>query len=261
VDGSPMEAWEKVQQGALLVSEPLARRLGLPLDGGELTLYTDRGPHTFPIAGIYYDYSSAAGGAIMWLEQYRTYWDDDKITAIAIKLNPEADADQTVLDLQSEITRIQSLLIRPNRELRADTLEIFDRTFAITSALQILTTLVAFIGVVSAMLSLQLEKQRQLGLLRALGLTVRQLWGLVLLETGLMGAVAGLVAMPTGYMLSLILVYIINRRSFGWTLQMATLPEPFIQAMLVAVLAALLAGLYPAWRVRRRVTADALRFE
>jgi putative ABC transport system permease protein len=166
-----------------------------------------------------------------------------------------------VRDLQATITPIQSLLIRPNRELRADTLEIFDRTFAITSALQLLTTFVAFIGVVSAMLSLQLEKQRQLGLLRALGLTIRQLWRLVLLETGLMGAVAGLIAMPTGYVLSLILVYIINRRSFGWTLQLAVQPEPFVQAMVVAVLAATLAGLYPAWRISRRVTADALRFE
>ena len=158
VDGSPGRSWEKVQQGAIFVSEPLARRLGLPLDGGTLTLYTDHGPHDFPIAGIYYDYSSAAGGTILWMEQYRAYWDDDKITAISIKLAPEADVDQTVRDLQTAITPIQSLLIRPNRALRADTLEIFDRTFTITSSLQLLTTLVAFIGVVSALLSLQLEK-------------------------------------------------------------------------------------------------------
>ena len=97
---------------------------------------------------------------------------------------------------------------------------VFDRTFAITGALQILATVVAFIGVLSALLSLLLEKQRELGLLRAMGLTVRELWGLVLLESGLMGAVAGVLAMPTGLALSLILIYIINRRSFGWTLQM-----------------------------------------
>jgi putative ABC transport system permease protein len=138
---------------------------------------------------------------------------------------------------------------------------IFDRTFAITGALQVLATLVAFIGVLSAMLSLQLEKQRQLGILRAVGLSIRQLWTLVLLETGLMGSVAGLLAMPTGYILLLILVYIINRRSFGWTLQMQLSPGPFVEALGVAVLAALLAGIYPARRIGQRNITDALRFD
>ena len=153
------------------------------------------------------------------------------------------------------------MLVRPNQTLREAVLVIFDRTFAITGALQMLATVVAFIGVLSALLSLQLDKQRQLGILRAVGLTVRELWRLVLLETGLMGAVAGLLAMPTGYALSLILVYIINRRSFGWTLQMLVEPAPFVQAFGVAVVAALLAGIYPAYRMGKMITAEALRFE
>ncbi|HEX7973037.1 MAG TPA: ABC transporter permease [Anaerolineales bacterium] len=113
----------------------------------------------------------------------------------------------------------------------------------------------------SALLSLELERQRELGILRAVGLTVRQLWGLVMLETGLLGAVAGLLAMPTGYVLALILVFIINRRSFGWTLQMLVQPGPFITALAVAVLAALLAGLYPARRMGRMLASEALRSE
>jgi putative ABC transport system permease protein len=145
--------------------------------------------------------------------------------------------------------------------LRQEVLVIFDRTFAITGALQLLATIVAFIGVLSALLSLQLEKQRELGILRAVGLTVRQLWGLVMLETGLMGAAAGLLAMPTGLALSLILIYIINRRSFGWTLQVHVGVAPFIQALVVAVIAALLAGVYPARRLGKMMAAEALRFE
>ena len=172
-----------------------------------------------------------------------------------------ADPDAVANGLQASLAPIQSLLVRPNRALRQDVLVVFDRTFAITGALQLLATIVAFIGVLSALLSLELERQRELGILRAVGLTVRQLWGLIMLETGLMGAVAGLLAMPTGYVLALILVYIINRRSFGWTLQMQVLPGPFIQALAVAVIAALLAGIYPAWRMSRKTEADAMRFE
>jgi putative ABC transport system permease protein len=111
------------------------------------------------------------------------------------------------------------------------------------------------------LLSLLMEKQREVGILRAVGLTARQLWGLLMLETGLMGTVAGLLAMPTGLALSAILIYIINRRSFGWTLQMAVDPAPFIQALALAVVAALLAGIYPARRMAKMLTAEALRYE
>jgi putative ABC transport system permease protein len=156
---------------------------------------------------------------------------------------------------------VQRLFVRPNQALRDEALVIFDRTFAITGALQLLATVVAFIGVLSALLSLLLEKQREMGILRAVGLTARQLWGLVLLETGLMGTVAGLLAMPTGLALSLILIYIINRRSFGWTLQMQVDAAPFVTALAVAVIAALLAGLYPAHRMGKMLTAEALRTE
>ena len=124
-----------------------------------------------------------------------------------------------------------------------------------------MTTVVAFVGILSAMMSLQLDKQRQFGILRAIGLTGKQLWRLVLLETGLIGAVAGLLAMPTGYILSLILIYIINRRSFGWTLQLQLNPDPFLQALIIAIGASLLAGLYPAWRILQRRTSEAIRFE
>jgi len=255
------EIWSAVQQGAIMISEPLANRLDLPLHGAELALYTEKGLRTFPVAGIYYDYSSTQGNAIMALDVYRQYWMDENITAAAIILEPGADLDAVTQGLQTRLADVQSLLVRPNQALRMDTLEIFDRTFAITGALQIMTTMVAFVGVLSAMMSLQLEKRRQLGILRAIGLTARQLWTLVVLETGLMGSVAGLFAMPTGYVLALILVYIINRRSFGWTLQMQVESGAFLQAFVIAVSASLLAGLYPARRILQRNTAEVVRFE
>ena len=153
------------------------------------------------------------------------------------------------------------MVVRPNAVLRAEVLQVFDRAFAITGALQLLAAGVAFIGVLSALLSLQLERARELGVLRAVGLTGGQLRGLVFLETGLMGLVAGLLSWPTGLALALVLIYIINRRSFGWTLQLQANPGLFLQALLLAIVAALLAGLYPAIRMGRMVAAEALRGE
>jgi putative ABC transport system permease protein len=197
----------------------------------------------------------------MSMDLYRQTWPDNAVTSISLRLSPQADADETAADISDALSGQQRLLVRANRALRADVLEIFDRTFAITSALRILATLVALIGILNTLLLLQMEKQREVGILRALGLTGRQLWRLVMLETGLMGLTAGLLAAPTGYVLSLILIYIINQRSFGWTLQQSIAPEAFGQALLTAVGAALLAGFLPAYRLSKMAAADVIRNE
>lgn len=258
--GSGSAAWKQAQQGAVMLSEPLANRLDLGV-GDKITLYTDQGPHDFPIVAVFVDYSSSRGSVIMGLEVYRRYWDDDAVTAFSIVAADGEDVDAMVTDLRRALLPIQSLHIRSNQGLRNETLAVFDRTFTITGALQVITTAVAFVGVLSAMLSLQLEKQRQLGIMKAIGLSARQLWALVILETGLIGAVAGLLALPTGYAVSLILVELINKRSFGWSLQMDLQAAPFAQALVIAILAALLAGIYPAYRMSRRSASDAIRFD
>jgi putative ABC transport system permease protein len=253
--------WEQMQGGAVIVSEPLANRLGMPRHGGVVTLYTAEGARQFPVVGIYYDYASTRGTVLMSLPVYQQAWQDLTITAMALRLAPGADVNQAVSDLQMRLAPLQRLLVRANQSLRQEVLVVFDRTFAITGALQLLATLVAFIGVLSALLSLELERQRELGILRSIGMTVRQLWASILMETGLMGAAAGLFAMPTGYLLALILVFIINRRSFGWTLQMDVDWLPFAEALFVSLAAAVLAGLYPALRMGKMITSEALRSE
>jgi putative ABC transport system permease protein len=260
-DGGVSAAAEAVKNGAVLASEPLANRLGLAARGASLTLYTDRGPHTFPVAGIYRDYASSEGTVIMSLDIYQEYWTDTRLTAMSLVLAPGSDADQVARDLGTRLNAVQALSVRPNRALRDEVLRVFDQAFAITGALQLLAAVVAFIGVLSALLSLQLERAHELGMLRAIGLTSRQLRGTVFLETGLIGAVAGLLSMPTGLVLALILTFVINRRSFGWTLQFQVRPELFAQALALAVTAALLAGVYPAWRLGRLLAAEVLRGE
>jgi putative ABC transport system permease protein len=259
-EARPEAMWALMQGDVVIVSEPFATLFNLRR-GSRVTLDALDGPHTFRVVGVYYDYASSQGTVIMAQPVYRRLWRDDAITAVSLRLAPNVRADQVTRELQDTLGPIQRLFVRPNTALREDALAVFDRTFAITGALQILATVVAFIGVLSALLSLLLEKQRELGILRAMGLTVRELWGLVMLESSLMGAVAGMLAMPTGFALSVILIYIINRRSFGWTLQMSIGWEPFVQALAVAVLAALLAGIYPARRLGRMLAAEALRYE
>ncbi len=261
LEGTPEQVWPRLLAGEVMVSEPLADRLGISQPGATLELNTPAGWQSFRVLGIYYDYASSEGTVMMALPLYQNLWHDPAITSIGLRLEPGQNVDQVVTDLQDQLSSQQQLVIRANATLRRDVLTVFDRTFAITVALRLLATGVAFIGMLNALLLLQMEKQREVGILRALGLVGRQLRQMVLLETGLMGLSAGLLAMPTGYALALILVYVINRRSFGWTLQLLVQPGALLQGVLVALGAALLAGIYPAWRLSHMPAAEAIRYE
>jgi putative ABC transport system permease protein len=256
---NPEEAWAAFEQGAVFVSEPYAYRTGAGV-GDTLRLLTDQGEQAFPIAGVYYDYASDRGVILMARSTYDRFWDDRSISSLAIFAAPGTNVDALVEQLRAA-TDGEELFIRSNSGLRAATLEVFDRTFTITAVLQLLATVVAFIGILSSLMALQLERARELGVLRANGLTPGQLWANVLGQTGLMGLTAGALAIPVGLLLALVLIYVINRRSFGWTLQLAVAPSLLAQALLVAVVAALLAGLYPAFRMSRTNPALALREE
>jgi putative ABC transport system permease protein len=125
----------------------------------------------------------------------------------------------------------------------------------------VLATIVAFVGVLAALTALPLERAREFAVLRAAGVTPRQLWALVTAQTGLMGLAAGVLAVPAGALVAGIMVHVVNRRSFGWSLQMEFPAELALQGVGLAVLAALLAGIVPAWRLARTAPARALREE
>lgn len=257
----PSEYWTVLDSGQLMVSEPFAFRRGITPDNNQLTLLTDRGERTFTIAGVFYDYSTDQGAVFMDEEIYRELYDDPFISSAALFLEDDAAVDVILNTLQTETLVGTDLQAQDNRSLRAGVFEVFERAFTITIALQVLATVVAFIGILSALMALQLERTREFGLMRATGMTARQLWSYTLIQTGLMGTTAGLLALPIGLILAIVLIYVINVRSFGWTMQLALSPAEFIQAFAVAFFAALAAGIYPAWRLTKLVTARALRAE
>jgi putative ABC transport system permease protein len=254
--------WAALGEGAVMVSETFARQRGIPIAAGQrITLLTDRGEHTFPIAAFMVDYSGDQGTVMLRRHVYLQYYDDPFISTIAAWVAPEYQVSEVVNAIRAAFDGQYELLVQSNRDLRESVLVVFDQTFAITTALNLLATVVAFIGILSALASLQLERTREFGAMRANGLTRRQLFRLTLLETSLMGVIAAVIAVPVGTILAWVLVYIINLRSFGWTLTLGLRPEFYVQAALVALVASLLAGIYPAWRIGRIQPARALRLE
>jgi putative ABC transport system permease protein len=149
------------------------------------------------VAGVYYDYATEQGVVLMAREVYERHFEDRGRTGVAAYVEAGRDP-AAVTDAVRRALAGHSLRVVENRALRREALRVFDRTFAVTDALRVLAVVVAFIGVWSALLSLQVERTRELGTLLALGLLPRQLWGLTLLETGLVGLAAGLLSLPTG---------------------------------------------------------------
>jgi putative ABC transport system permease protein len=263
-EGQPSEAWPAFQdQDAVVVSEPFSHRRGVS-KGDRLRLRTAAGDRDFLVAGVYYDYASDRGLVLMSRKTYLRHWSDRPLTGFSVDLKPGVDVEGTVRRLRAALAKEpggDGLSIQSNRSLKKISMSIFDRTFRITSVLRLISGMVAFIGVLSALMALQLERARELGGLRAIGLTPGQVWHLVTSQTGLLGLTAGLLSLPVGLALAAIMIFVVNRRSFGWTIRMEVDPMILLGAMALALGAALLAGIYPAWKMARTSPALALREE
>jgi putative ABC transport system permease protein len=258
--GTSAHVWDEMDGGGLVISEPLSWRLKRGR-GDHLTLVTADGPRAFPIAGVFRDYGTGRGSMLMSLATYRRFWHDDSVTGIAVYLAPGAQLRQVSAALRAASRGRQALLIRSDAELRAMSMSIFDRTFVITRVLNWLAAGVAAVGLVSSLLAWELERSHELAILRSLGLTPRGAALLIELQTGFMGLAALVAAIPAGLLTALVLTDVINRRAFGWHIDMHVGADQIASALWLALAAALAAGLYPAWRTARAPIAADIREE
>jgi putative ABC transport system permease protein len=244
----------------VLISEPYAYHNELQ-EGDVITLSTAEGEHRFQVVGIYIDYGSDQGVITMYRDIYNRYWHDARATSAALYIDRSVNAATLTDRLNTGLLQGTRFHARANREIREQSMNIFDRTFSITQVLRILTVIIAMIGIFGALMSIQLERNREFAVLRANGLTPGGLQRLVLAEGGLMGLAAGIIALPLGAVLAAVLIYVINRRSFGWTMDFMPEPRYLVSAVLLGLVAGVLAGVYPAWRMGKVQPATALRNE
>lgn len=247
------------QQG-LLVSENFSRRYAIGV-GDRLTLATPRGPQSFPVVGVVIDYSSDRGTITMDRATYNAYWADEQVDAFGVFVTPGADLEQVAQRMQQHFRGRYPLYVLTRSQFKQRVLELVAQPFAVTYALEVIAILVALLGVTNALYASILERTRELGVLRAIGATRRQVQRIILVEGGIMGVIGGCGGVLAGMLLALILIFVVNRQVFGWTLQM-TLPVPFSGAALaLLVLATVLASLHPARRAARVHLTEAVQYE
>ena len=175
------------------------------------------------------------------------YLPDPAPASLAIYLAPGASLTDVRREIEDAAGVSESrILIFSNRDLRTQALMIFDRTFAITYALEAVAVIVAVIGVAGALLAVVIDRRRELGLLRFLGAASWQIRKLILVEAGLLGLLATIAGVVQGFALSLILVFVINKQSFGWTIRFHWPVAILLGALTLVYVATVLAGLYPA---------------
>jgi putative ABC transport system permease protein len=234
-----------IGRDAVVVSEALSLRFGVS-PGDTIELPTAHGGRPFEVAAVYYDYATDRGVVAMDYTTFTRHYGELRPTSLSIYLrkglDPAAERDR-LMDALSDRHRV---FIHTNASLRAEVLRIFDATFAITYGLEAVAILVAMLGITGTLITLMLERRRELAILRLVGTDLGQLRRMVVIEAGLLGIVSQIVGLAGGFALSLILIYVINVQSFGWTIQFHVPVAFLLQAVVVLLAATMLAGLYPA---------------
>src|SRR5262249_24984736 len=172
-------------------------------------LDTSRGRHRFHVFGVFYDYTTDAGGIMIDRSLYARLWNDTSVNSLAVYVRPGADPQKVAQRLSQGVGRRYALVIRPNQGLRKHVMEVFDQTFRITYALQAVSISVAILGIVNTLTALTLQRGREIGVLRAVGAMRRQVREIVLIEAGVVGVLGTAIGSACGIVLALLLIYVI----------------------------------------------------
>ncbi len=231
-------------RGEALVSEPFSRRFGVG-DGSLVTLPTPAGPRSFRVAGVYRDYSNDRGTIVLDRELYVSIYGDRRVTSCAILAKPGVDPGALRRRILAAAAGRYALTITTNRELRREILVIFDRTFAVTRALEGIAVAIAVLGVANALMASAVERRRAFGLLRAVGASGNQIRAATLVEALLSGLTGTIAALVAGAAFAWLLLTVINPQSFGWTVALAVPVGTLVAASAFVLVASVLAGLGP----------------
>ena len=244
----------------VLVSESFARRFHL-MEGETLRLPSPEGVKSFPIAGIFYDYTRDQGTVFLSEKNFLKFWHDERVNSLGLYLKKGADPETVAETFRSRFSKSGEFSVYSNHLLRTRIFEIFDQTFAVTYVLRTIAVLVAVIGIFLGLTTLVTERSRELGVMRSIGASAAQIRRLLLWESGMIGLLASVLGLASGLCLSLVLTGVINRAFFGWTIQLAFPWWSLALTPIWIIAAAIVAGWIPAWRAGRINIAEAVRSE
>lgn len=262
-------AWSQFLAGrGILISEPFAFKRAL-VPGSRLAVDAVGQTRLFTVLGVFRDYRTEHGFLLIHRSLFDRVWPRDAerrgFTGVGLYLAQPADnaaRGRARERIAAVLTRLGlSVPLQSNDALRAYSLRVFERTFSVTDILRWITAAVAFFAVLGSTLALEISRVRERALLRALGFSRAQSGAVISLECLMQGLLAGVLSVPVGIALSWLLIEVINRRSFGWGMEIHFDTGTLALAVLSAAAASLLAGILPAYRAALAEPGAALRLD
>jgi putative ABC transport system permease protein len=259
--GSPQAILRQFAAGqAILVTESFSLRHNVKA-GDRIKLNTPQGEKEFFISGVFYDYSSDWGMVLLEKKLFQSLWKDETIHSAGIYLKEGFSQESFKEMIRERYSKPYRLFVVSHRELRKEVLKIFDQTFAITYALEFIAIIVAILGIVNSLNALIIERQRDIGIVRAVGAFQRQVQKTTLIEAGMIGFFSHILGLLCGFLLSILLIYVINKQSFGWTIQFSIPLWSLVESWLVVMVTSVGAGFIPARRAAKMNVVESLRME
>ena len=259
--GNSREILQSFASGqSILVTESFSLRHQVN-PGDRIRLNTPAGEQNFLVSGVFYDYSTDWGMILIEKKLFQSLWNDETLHSAGIYLEEGVSLEVFKNFFREKYSKSYQVFVISHRELRNEILKIFDQTFAITYSLEFIAIFVAFLGIINSLNALIIERQRDIGILRAVGGFQKQVQKTVLIEAGMIGFFSHILGLIAGFLLSLLLIHVINKQSFGWTIQFSIPLWSLIQFSVMVMVTSTLAGFIPARRAAKMNAADTLRME
>jgi putative ABC transport system permease protein len=241
---------------SVAISEYLGMKYGLK-KGDIIDIQTPVGKQPFIIADIFSSYSTTSGFMYLDRRWLKEYWGLDDATQVSVYVKKGVDVAVFIQILKEKFSNTYSVDIMNNEQLRQKILTIFDRSFSITYAIEIIAILVSLIGVINTLLVLVFEKKREISTLRYLGMNWKQIRDNLVLSAGITGISGIILGLMIGYMMSMIFIHVVNKISFGWEIEFR-IPLLYLSLITIGLfLTTLLASLIPS-KIARKI--DPKRF-
>lgn len=239
--------WGRVASGDVIISESLANKFHIKV-GDIMVIKGLKNAKRCVVSGIFRDFITEHGVAVLDWRVYTKLFHDRRFNSLAIFLKPGVSRVNARMFIEKRLRTLPHLLYS-HRQLRQRILSVFDQSFAITKSTRIIAVTIAFFGIISALLAIFMETEHEYGILRALGLNKREIFGMSLTQAIFMGFYACIIAFFCGPLLGYILIKVINLKSFGWTITYHAQAALFGKTLLIAIAASLASGIYPAYRI------------
>jgi putative ABC transport system permease protein len=260
IDGQLPTRQQRLEQGYVVLSENLARRRDLRA-GSTFTMKTPTGERTYTVGAVVIDYTSDQGSVIMERETFIAQFKNDQVDSFHLYLKDLAQLEQTREQITAKLGDRFDMYVLSNLELRAEAQKLLSGAFSITFAMEVVAVSLALLGIINTLLAAVLDRTREIGMLRAVGADRRQIIKLFAGEAFFIGLTGSVFGVIQGSVVGYIVTKIVGVQATGWNFPFSFPAATAVQMLVLATVAAVVAGLFPARRAARLDVVEALAYE